>query len=150
MRSRAARIEFEKLLRSRTGRAAPQTPAQGFPVMFEFYRYARADDVDPDADGDMLLYEWGTHDFGHGEHFLLGLARQLTRPGQEDEDIWQLHLTFRFPLGLATRGLGKGDRWCLRPDALDEFERFVLGHEVLRSLADRADGAIEVRYECAG
>ena len=66
----------------------------GFAFMFEFYRLHRADDCPPESDGDMLLYQWGT--YGRDGCFELDLTRQFIVGDSEDENIWQLSLTFKF------------------------------------------------------
>ena len=45
------------------------SPAAGVAAMMTFYKSERADDCDIDSDGDMLLFQWGTYDWGDGEHF---------------------------------------------------------------------------------
>lgn len=32
----------------------------------------------------MLLFQWGTYDWGHGPHFEVDLTRELIRHGAED------------------------------------------------------------------
>ena len=42
-------------------------------------------------------FNGGTYDWGSGDHFELDLTRQVILPDEEDDDaIWQLHLTYRF------------------------------------------------------
>ena len=63
-------------------------------MMLAFYGSVRFDDVDLAADGDMLLYQWGAYDWGEGESFEFDITRQLILGTGEDEDIFQLSLTF--------------------------------------------------------
>jgi len=56
---------------------------------------------------------WGTYDWGTGEQFAFNLTRQLiVCEDAEDEDIWQLSLTFEFEADNELRALGNGDNWC--------------------------------------
>ena len=55
--------------------------------MLAFYESMRFDDVDLAADGDMLLYQWGTYDWGRGASFEFDITRQLILGAGEDEDI---------------------------------------------------------------
>ena len=84
-------------------------PRDGVLAMVGFYRDVRATDVDVARRGDMLLFQWSTHDWGKGAHFELDITRQLIRDGEDDEDIWQLHLTYRFAPAADLAALGQGD-----------------------------------------
>jgi hypothetical protein len=94
--------------------------------MFDFYAAERADGCDPEEDGDMLLFQWGTYDWGEGEAFEFNITRQLMGD-DEDAEVRQLRLTFRFEPTSALRALAQGNRWCQSPQRLDEFRAFVLG-----------------------
>ena len=71
------------------------SPDIGLRALIDFYASIRADGCEPDADQDMLLFQWGTYDWGDGEHFEIDLVRQVIVPDEADDDaIWQLHLTY--------------------------------------------------------
>jgi hypothetical protein len=142
--------EFEAYLRRDEDTRARKAPLAGFARMMRFYRDIRADDVRLEADGDMLLFQWGTYDWGRGPHFEVDLTRQLIRDKGEDDDIWQLHLTYRFRPSDVLRALGEGNRWCSLPTDLPAFEDFVMSHPVLNMAGSRDDGQVEINYECAG
>lgn len=118
--------------------------------MCSFYRDVRCEDVDVERDGDMLLFQWGTYDWGQGKHFQVDITRQLVRGDGDDEDIWQLHLTFFFLPSDALSRLGGGDRWCKSLDELAEFEAFIAQHPAIETQGARNDGRVELGYECAG
>jgi hypothetical protein len=46
-------------------------------LMLDWYVSERADDVDLSADGDMLLFQWGTYDRAKGPIFQYDITRQL-------------------------------------------------------------------------
>jgi hypothetical protein len=123
---------------------------QGFAFMFEFYRHHRADDCPPEADGDMLLFQWGT--YGGDKSFELDLTRQFIIGEAEDENIWQLSLTFRFAPTTILTALGSGDQWCyeIRPRAVDYFEQFVRESEAYRAVAGLSPIKAELDYFNAG
>ena len=112
------------------------TVEQGFRTMFEFYRHERAEDCSPDADGDMLLYQWGTYDWGEGEAFEIDLTRQFLTDDPEDENMWQLSLRFRFLPTDPLRALGDGNKWCPepRPGAVDYLKKFVRDSAAFRAV----------------
>ena len=57
----------------------PPTPAEGIDSMFSSYRSASADGCDISSDGDMLLFPWGTFDWGDGDYFEIDVTRQFMR-----------------------------------------------------------------------
>lgn len=93
-------------------------------AFFDFYRDERAIGCEVSDDADMLLFEWGTFERGDGEHFELGLARQLIF-GADDQKAWQLKLTYAFQPTEMLRGLGSENRWCGSPGDLDSFRQEV-------------------------
>jgi len=128
------------------------TVAQGFGLMCDFYRHQRADDCAPEDDGDMLLFQWGTHDWGRGTFFELDLTRQFIKGDAEDENIWQLSLTFKYLPSDELGKLGSGDKWCdePRPRAVDYFEEFVRGSAAYQAATALEPARIELDYFNAG
>jgi hypothetical protein len=111
-------------------------PAEGLDAMLTFYASERVLHCAFDEEGDMLLYQWGTHDWGQGEHFELNITRQfIAGPDGEDDDIKQLSLTFRFVPSVALRQVGLGNRWCHDPGELPEFRDFIKTSAALAAAA---------------
>ena len=121
MKSDDALGAFKRLLNERSSNAV--SVADGMEAMFEFYRSTRAADCSLEHDGDMLLFQWGTYDWGKGRHFELDITRQFIRDSgdDDDDDIWQLSLRFLFE----PNDLEPGNRWCRTPHELEDFARFV-------------------------
>ena len=142
--------EAERTLRQRLGES-PLTPQAAVEQMVTFYRDVRADDCDVDQDGsDMLLVQWGTYDWGDGDHFSFNVTRQfITGPG-EDEDIWQLGLTFRYPPEPSLVSLGAGNRWCHRPADLGKFKQFIEQNPAFHAVKARRDASVEIQFGPAG
>ena len=61
-----------------------------------------------------MLFQWGTYDWGDGDHFNLDLTRQVIYPDGEDVAIYQLSLTYCYQPDEALRALGEGNFWCER------------------------------------
>jgi len=150
MKAKKALEEFQQYLRRAGDKQTPGTPLAGIERMVAFYKEVRADDVDLDTDGDMLLFQWGTYDWGSGEMFEVDITRQLIRGSGEDDDIWQLHLTYRFAPSDALLAIGKGDRWCARPDETAALDLFMMGRPAIAVVGSRSDGQAQLEYECAG
>ncbi len=101
---------FEEFAAARGTVLSASTVEAGLSLMFSFYEAVKPDGCDPD-DGDMLLFEWGTYDWGQGENFQVGITRQFVETDQEDDDaISQLSVTYRFEPTAERRGLGEPPR----------------------------------------
>jgi hypothetical protein len=110
-------------------------PADGIEAMLAFYAEERVDGCSLDDDGDMLLYQWGTNDWGEGEAFEFNITRQFM---DARDVIRQLSLTFTFEPGKQTRACGEGNKWCESPDDVEKFRRFILtskAYKLAKSLA---------------
>jgi hypothetical protein len=146
MKSGDALQEFNRMLKARGLSIATASASDGIDAMFDFYRATRADDCEIDADGDMLLFQWGRITGATPPHFALDITRQFIRAGGEDEDIWQLSLTFFFP----PNTIASGHRWCHAPADLDDFASFVRSHPAYEVANEAAGLRVELRFECAG
>ena len=146
----AAKTAFEDHLGGRAITLVGMRPAEGIDAMLSFYRDVRADSCRLESDGDMLLFQWGTYDWGEGEHFSIDITRQFITERGEDEDVWQLHLTFRFAPEAALRAQGAGNRWCRSPSELEGFAALVRASPAYEAVTRRSDGVAALVYECAG
>ena len=101
----------------------------------------------------MLLYQWGVSSAEAGEFFELDLTRQFIPDGDaEDENIWQLSLTFKFTPTEQLRAIGHGNKWCSepRPRAVDYFESFVRESPAYRAVSEVQPMKVELDYFNAG
>ncbi|OAI51270.1 hypothetical protein AYO44_05055 [Planctomycetaceae bacterium SCGC AG-212-F19] len=122
------------------------TPATGVEAMLAYYAEERADGCSLDADGDMLLFQWGTHDWGDGPAFEVSIVRQLIMADDEEEEPRQLDLRFRFGPSAGTIA-GGGSRWCGSPDALAGFRPFVTGgSQALAAVGQRHPESVVLRF----
>jgi hypothetical protein len=102
---------------------------------------------DADLDGDMLLFQWGTYDWGEGRYFHLNLTRQFILDGTgDDESIFQLGFTFLYTPSSALEALRDGTRWCGAPAELPEFQRLrhVVGGISCRTWTSPRQGATDL------
>jgi len=149
---RNARQEFERFLGSRGLHERDLNLANGCEAFFDFYRdrrpQGRVFELD---DADMLLFQWGTYDWGRGEHFSFNLTRQLiVSEDAEDEDIWQLGCTFEFEPDNALMALGSGDRWCHSPSQLLEFREYVYRSAAFTTCREHQIRQIVIEFGVAG
>lgn len=118
--------------------------------MLDFYRDERVSDCRIEDDGDMLLYQWGTYDWGEGRWFDLNITRQFIPEDDEDEGIFQLSASAKFSSTPELEALGSGNQWCGSPDDLPEFQKFVNGSTALKTLSGRMCDKRQIEYNQAG
>lgn len=147
-----ARAAFERFVTSRGSAIADLAAQDGVEAMLDWYGAERGDDTAPiDADGDMLLFQWGTHDWGSGASFEYDITRQLVVADEVDDDaIFQLSLTFRFPPDETARALGSGDRWCSSPAETGELRRFIEACPASPYARAARPSEVALRFENAG
>jgi hypothetical protein len=142
-----AQQEFEKFLSGKGLHQHDLTLADGCEAVFDFYRELRPRGrvFEQQKGADMLLLQWGTYDWGAGEHFGFNLTRQLIGEGPVDDAMRQLGLTFEFQPDNELRALGIGDKWCDSLSALLEFRDYVYrspafttcsAHQIRRAVID--------------
>lgn len=119
-------------------------------LMTSWYELQQARGVAIDEDGDMLLFQWGTYDWGAGASLHYDLTRQLTfTKGSGDAEIWQLSLTAHFPTSAESDRLGRGHHWCHRPDGLAEFQRHAMQARATQQLRDHSPVRTELAFDRA-
>ena len=77
--------------------------------MLRFYGDESVAGCRDDGAGDMLLYQWGTYDWGAGESFEFDITRQLIFADDEDDDIVECYriivgtiMVLKTPLSVTT------------------------------------------------
>jgi len=122
---------------------------KGFELLIDFYREVRPSDAATvEEGGDMLLYQWGTYDWGNGSNFEINLTRQIIAPDAEgDEDIWQLGLTYRFKPSPELAQLGGGDEWCRDPNRLLAFRETIEKSQAFRMASQENHHSAELTWE---
>ena len=126
----------------------------GFETMLDFYRDERASGCALDRDDDMLLFQWGTYlrhrlDGTVDEVSNLDLTRQLIYGVGEDDDIWQLAVTFEFN-PTEFRSLKSGNKWCHSLEELPQFREYVLASDPFTSGSQLQILCRTLKYGCAG
>lgn len=116
--------------------------------MLEFYREVRVEGVaELDENGDTLLFEWGTFDWGKGNHFEIIIHRQFVDAELQDDDaISQLRLIFYFAPTEDRLELKEGGHWCDQPKWLSELETFIRENAAYQAVAKSYADAIELTY----
>ncbi len=125
MRTAESRHSFVEFLARRGTSLDTIDALSAVQVMIDFYVGVRAEDVDLENGGDMLLFQWGTYDWGSGPIFEYDVTRQLVREVVDEDDaddaFWQLSLALHYVPTAETHATGSGGLWCSTLDGVDEF-----------------------------
>lgn len=149
MDARQARSAFEAYVAEHGATVSALLPSHGVALMISFYRDRRPSD----GSNDDLLYQWGTYDWGSGEFFDLDITRQFIFDGiAEDDNIWQLSLTFKYKPTDELRALGSGHQWCgsIRPRGIDYFAQWTERSVAFQAVSQMMPDKIELDYQCVG
>ena len=117
---------------------------EGIVQMLTFYQEVRVNGCRLEAEGDMLLYQWGRKRLDYEPVFVVDITRQL-KPSNVDEPC-QLSLRFCF----ATEDLdamGEGNEWCGEPADLDAFKRFIDESEAFEEARQLEPAAVELMFD---
>ncbi len=99
--------------------------------------------------GDMLLFQWGTYDWGWGDGpmFDVSIVRQLKVADDPETEPRQLNLRFRYELGAGAEAGAGASEWCESPDEVAELRRFVAGSAAMKAVDRSPPKQIQLWYE---
>jgi hypothetical protein len=122
------------------------TPREGLAQMLAFYdEVATVGCGGPD--GDMLMFQWGTYDWGAGRHFELNVTRQfIEEDAQDDDAISQLSLTYRFEPTTELEEIEPGNLICEGSQASAVVRDFAATHPAFIAVADQKPRGVELHY----
>jgi hypothetical protein len=104
------------------------SPKDAIRLMLDFYTNVRVENCEIEQDGDMLLFEWGSYDWGNGEYFSYKITRQFIFPDRDNPDyksIWQLSFTVKYQPSPELIALGSDSRWCSSPEEVADFTTYI-------------------------
>lgn len=147
MKTKDAKAEFELFLALSGTTTETLQPSAAIRAMSDFYRLDRAEDCHLDEDGDMLLYQWGTYDWGEGRTFQLEFTRQFIENGTEDDDgISQLALVLHFSPSPELDALETGNEWCHSLEDLEAFKSHIAASEAYRAVESLKPEKVTLEY----
>lgn len=125
-------------------------PADAFSRLIDIFEAERIPGALPEhEDGDMLLFQHGTYDWGSGPGFDLELTRQLVfGPDDPDEtEIWQLRLVYRYDPEPALAELGRHSRWFHSPAEASAARAHIAASPALRACRGRMPTEAAIEWE---
>jgi hypothetical protein len=129
MNKRAITASFKKWIKDQ-GLKEKDLSLSSLPDLFlSYFQHIQFETVGEENDGDMLLYEYGTYDWGQGEQFQIGLTRQLIEAHDEEveqEDfMYQLQVTFFYPAS-GFESVSSFNQWSSDSLSLTDFQRMIV------------------------
>jgi len=92
----------------------------------QFYQITRCEKVDLNNDGDMILVQWGSYDWGSGRYFEFDITRQFIEIGKEGDDAFsQFRFTLYYPPDIFDKSV-KGNKWFNNPNNCSEIKKYIL------------------------
>jgi hypothetical protein len=146
MKPDQAKTRFLERLKAVGLSLATLTPVAGIEAMLDYYAEERADGCDLESDGDMLLFQWGTYDWGDGPSFQVDITRQLIVADDEEPEPRQLSLRFHFDPSAAPARLRDSNKWCESPRNLAAFRKFVSRAKAIEAVGQQLPVRVELRY----
>ena len=77
-------------------------------------------------DGDQLLFQWGTYDWGHGASFEFDITRQfITAGAATDAAVSHLRVTAHYQSTPGLTSIKSGNAWCKSKQDSAAFEQLI-------------------------
>lgn len=132
---------FEDFANARGLDLRASTPREGIETMLAF----RAATACPGCSDDMLLYQWGSYDWGAGKYYEINITRQFVESELEDDDaISQLSLTYMYKPSPELLALGISNCW---EDGAPDFPQFIFKSPAFTAVADAKPDQLELFHE---
>ena len=97
-------------------------------AVLAFYQTMPASNLLNEPEADMLLFQYGTYDWGEGENFEFDITRQfIMADGEDDDAMSQLHCTVKFKPTRDLRAIGAANLWCKTKQEMAAFRSAILG-----------------------
>lgn len=114
-------------------------------LLIDYHNDIEFPDISRADDSDMLLFQYGTYDWGEGRSFEIDFTRQFYQlfTDTEDHEIIQQSFTFYFdPKGFDH--VTSFDLWSNAVENMDEFERMILNSDGYREALQRTPEKFEI------
>lgn len=117
-------------------------------AVLAFYQTLPASNLLNEPDADMLLFQYGTYDWGDGENFEFDLTRQfITADGEDDDAMSQLHCTVRYEPTHDLRAMGAANLWCKSKQEMASFRSAILSSPAYELAQKYPSRAVVISWE---
>lgn len=145
MKVRSVKTRLLKRLNMTGADIEKLSPIEGIEAMLSFYEEERVDGCDPEDDGDMLRFEWGTYDWGDGGSFQVSVTRQLMATDDDEDEPQQLKLTFKFDPAVGG-SVKDGGQWCESPEDMPKFRKYVSSSKAVKALGKHRPDEVQLKF----
>ena len=87
----------------------------------ELYNNQRIENCDLENDGDMLLFQWGTYDWGKGRFFQIDMTRQMIC----SDGMYQMNAIAYYEPSKELESIKAGNQWCSNLSEVETFKGFI-------------------------
>jgi hypothetical protein len=117
-------------------------------LLIDYYQEVEFTEVDRADDGDMLLFQYGTYDWGNGPFFEVDFTRQFYQffTDAEDHEILQQSFTFYFDPE-PFRHIDSFNLWSNAVASLSEFEGAIVNSQGYREAVAQRPQRFEISIE---
>jgi hypothetical protein len=148
MKPSTSLASFQEFLKQQCLAPSELTVSQLVESALSFYQSIRATGLATDAQSDMLLFQWGVFDWGHGERFEFDITRQFISSGAFGDDaISQLHCTAYFPPTPELRAIPVANSWCRSVADVESFSAFIRGSAAYRAVSSLKPAQVSLLWE---
>lgn len=148
MKPSTSLASFQEFLKQQHLAKSELTVPQLVERTLSFYQSVRATGLITDAQSDMLLFQWGVFDWGHGERFEFDITRQFISSGAFGDDaISQLHCTAYFPPSPELRAIPAASRWCSSAADVESFLAFIRDSAAYRAANSLKPAQVSLHWE---
>lgn len=148
MRPEDSAAEFRRFLQQRSVTLEPAALPELVEAVLAFYQTVPATDPVNALQADMLLFQYGTYDWGEGENFEFDITRQFIVSDDEDDDaISQLRCTVRYKATSDLRAIGGADLWCETKQEMATFRSAILNSPAYALAQNDCPRAVVISWE---
>ena len=148
MKPSTSLASFREFLRQQRLAPSELTVPQLIERTLSFYQSIRATGLAGDTHSDMLLFQWGVFDWGHGERFEFDITRQfISSSAFGDDAISQLHCTAYFSPTPELRAIPAANRWCRSVADVESFSAFIRDSVAYRAVSSLKPSQVSLHWE---
>jgi hypothetical protein len=129
MRPSESAEELRRFFRQNDIALNTATLRQWVEALLLFYQTVPTTDLFDSPQSDMLLFQYGTYDWGDGEHFEFDITRQFVEAEDESDNgyvISQLHCRALYQPTDFLRAIGEANLWCSNKDEVSTFRSAIM------------------------
>lgn len=147
MNKKAITSSFKNYLKDQGVKEKDITLESLMDLVLAYFQEVQFESADIENDGDMLLFEYGTYDWGQGKFFQIGLTRQLIEMHDDDEEqedhMYQLQVTL-FYNPSEFDSLPAFNKWSNEFSDLNDFKNMIVNSAGYQAALSKTPNRLEI------